>query len=46
MIPPRKNAKPLKDKQARSMKGNELLKTVKHIKIMIWKSGLAIIYAV
>lgn len=28
MIPPRKNAKPWKDQQARSIKRNELLKTV------------------
>jgi hypothetical protein len=31
VIPPRKNAKPWKDKQARSIERNELLKTVKRL---------------
>ena len=31
VIPPRKNAKPRKDQQARSIERNELLKTVKRL---------------
>ena len=38
VIPLRKNAKPWKDKQARSIKRNELLKTVKRLRRMIWKT--------
>ncbi|WBX37085.1 IS5 family transposase [Acinetobacter schindleri] len=37
VIPPRKNAKPWKDKQARSIERNELLKTVKRLGRVIWK---------
>ncbi|EPF74661.1 IS5 family transposase [Acinetobacter rudis] len=37
VIPPRKNAKPWKDKQARYLERNELLKTVKCIGRSIWK---------
>jgi hypothetical protein len=37
VIPQRKNAKPWKDKQARSIERNELLKTVKRLGRVIWK---------
>ena len=37
VIPPRKNAKPWKDRQARSLERNELLKTVKRLGRAIWK---------
>ena len=37
VIPPRKNAKPWKDQQARSIKRNELLKTVKRLGRALWK---------
>lgn len=37
VIPPRKNAKPWKDKQVRSIERNELLKTLKHLGRAIWK---------
>lgn len=37
VIPPRKNAKPWKDQQARSIERNELLKTVKRLGISLWK---------
>lgn len=37
VIPPRKNAKPWKDKKARSIKRNELLKTVKRLGRALWK---------
>jgi hypothetical protein len=37
VIPPRKNAKPWKDKQARSIERNELLKTVKRLGRVLWK---------
>ena len=37
VIPPRKNAKPWKDKQSRSIERNELLKTVKRLGRVIWK---------
>jgi len=39
VIPPRKNAKPWKDQQARSIKRNELLKTVKRLGRALWKKG-------
>ena len=42
IIPPRKNAKPWKDQQARSIERNELLKTVKRLGRSLWKSGLVI----
>ena len=37
VIPPRKNAKPWKDQQARSIERNELLKPVKRLGRAIWK---------
>ena len=37
IIPPRKNAKPWKDQQARSIERNELLKTVKRLGRSLWK---------
>ena len=37
VIPPRKNAKPWKDQQARSIERNELLKTVKRLGRALWK---------
>ena len=37
MIPPRKNAKPWKDKKLRSLERNELLKVVKRLGRTIWK---------
>ena len=37
IIPPRKNAKPWKDQQARSLERNELLKTVKRLGRSLWK---------
>ena len=37
VIPPRKNAKPWKDKTLRSLQRNELLKTVKRLGRAIWK---------
>ena len=37
VIPPRKNAKPWKDKKLRSLERNELLKTVKCLGRAIWK---------
>jgi len=37
VIPPRKNTKPWKDKQARSIERNELLKTVKRLGRVLWK---------
>ncbi len=37
VIPPRKNAKPWKDKQARSIERNELLKIVKRLGRVLWK---------
>ena len=37
VIPPRKNAESWKDKQARSIERNELLKTVKQLGKTIWK---------
>ena len=37
IIPPRKNAKPWKDQQARSIERNELLKTVKRLGRSFWK---------
>ena len=37
VIPPRKNAKPWKDRQARSLERNKLLKTVKRLGRAIWK---------
>ena len=37
IIPPRKNAKPWKDQQARSIKRNELLKIVKRLGRSLWK---------
>ena len=37
VIPPRKNAKPWKNKQARSIERNELLKTVKRLGRALWK---------
>ena len=38
VIPPRKNAKPWKDQQARSIERNELLKTVKRLGRAVWKN--------
>ena len=37
VIPPRKNAKPWKDQQLRSIERNELLKTVKRLGRFFWK---------
>ena len=37
MIQPRKNAKPWKDQQARSIERNELLKAVKWLGRSLWK---------
>ena len=37
VIPPRKNAKPWKDQQVRSIERNELLKTVKLLGRSLWK---------
>lgn len=37
VIPPRKNAKPWKDKKVESLERNELLKIVKRLGKMIWK---------
>ncbi len=37
IIPPRKNAKPWKDQQAKSVARNELLKTVKQLGRSLWK---------
>ena len=37
VIPPRKNAKPWKDQQARSIERNELLKIVKRLGRSLWK---------
>ncbi|MEB3754985.1 IS5 family transposase [Acinetobacter sp. MD2(2019)] len=37
IIPPRKNAKPWKDKRASSIERNTLLKTIKHLGRTIWK---------
>ncbi|HBM1759867.1 TPA: IS5 family transposase, partial [Acinetobacter baumannii] len=37
VIPPRKNAKPWKDKKMGSLERNELLRTVKHLGRTIWK---------
>ena len=37
VIPPRKNAKPWKDKKLRSLERNELLKTIKRLGRTIWK---------
>ena len=37
VIPPRKNAKPWKDQQARSIERNELLKTIKRLGRSLWK---------
>ncbi|CAP02956.1 transposase of ISAba7, IS5 family (plasmid) [Acinetobacter baumannii SDF] len=37
VIPPRKNAKPWKDKKLRSLERNELLKTVKRLGRSLWK---------
>ena len=37
VIPPRKNAKPWKDQQARFIERNELLKTVKRLGRTLWK---------
>ena len=37
VIPPRKNAKPWKDKQARFIERNKLLKTVKRLGGVLWK---------
>ncbi|EXF01609.1 putative transposase [Acinetobacter baumannii 1593273] len=37
MIPPRKNAKPWKDKKMGSLERNELLRTVKRLGRTIWK---------
>ncbi len=37
VIPPRKNAKPWKDKKLSSLERNDLLKTVKHLGRMLWK---------
>ncbi|MFW1977831.1 transposase, partial [Acinetobacter baumannii] len=37
IIPPRNNAKPWKDQQARSIERNELLKTVKRLVRSLWK---------
>ncbi len=37
LIPPRKNVKPWKDKQAGSIERNELLKTVKRLGKTLWK---------
>jgi hypothetical protein len=36
-IPPRKNAKPWKDKKISSLERHELLRTVKHLGRTIWK---------
>ena len=38
VIPPRKNAKPWKDKKASSLERNELLRTVKRLGRTIWKN--------
>jgi hypothetical protein len=47
VIPSRKNAKPWKDQQVRSIERNELLKTVKLLGRSLWKkSGLVIIVEV
>jgi hypothetical protein len=43
VIPPRKNAKPWKDKKMSSLERNELLRTVKRLGRTIWKNGQAII---
>ena len=37
VVPPRRNAKPWKDQQLRSIERNELLKTVKRLGISLWK---------
>lgn len=37
VIPPRKNARPWKDKKLGSLERNELLKTVKHLGRTLWK---------
>ncbi len=37
VIPPKKNAKPWKDKKVESLERNELLKIVKRLGKMIWK---------
>ncbi|MBF9263174.1 IS5/IS1182 family transposase, partial [Acinetobacter baumannii] len=37
VIPPRKNAKPWKDKKMSSLERNELLRTVKRLGRTIWK---------
>ncbi len=37
VLPPRKNAKPWTDQQARSIERNELLKTIKQLGRSLWK---------
>jgi len=37
VIPPRKDAKPWKDKKTSSLERNELLRTVKHLGRTLWK---------
>ena len=37
VIPPRKNAKPWRDKKSGSLERNELFKTVKYLRRAIWK---------
>lgn len=43
IIPPKKNAKPWKDKRASSIERNRLLNTVKRLGRAIWKNGQGII---
>ena len=43
VIPPRKNAKPWKDKKTCSLERNEVLRTVKRLGRTIWKNWQAII---
>ena len=43
VIPPRKNAKPWKDKKVHSLERSELLRTVKRLGRTLWKNGQAII---
>ena len=38
MIPPKKNAKPWKDKKTCSLERNEVLRTVKRLGRIIWKN--------